>query len=265
MLQARRKVKVTEALATEWQEQLMQKQVDWKRNLGTVSKYLNVDQEDTLTNWSTYLQVWSRYVDDVNGRNRDDEMEEIVDVLRTKFDDHIVFRTLTSVDKDLATDALALKWQEQLMKKWVKSRHDLGEISKFLNVDHNQEDTLTNWNTYLHVWSKYVDDVNGRNCNDEMKAIVDVLRTKFDDHTVIKTLESMDTNLTTDALAMIWQEQMIKHWVKEKYKPKEVFTIMIRRGTDEKENLANFRKYKSVWDNYIEKYHESFLPQDKSD
>ena len=137
MLQARRKVKVTDALATEWQERLMQKQVDWKRNLGTVSKYLNVDQEDTLTNWSTYLQVWSRYVDDVNGRNRDDEMEEIVDVLRTKFDDHIVFRTLTSVDKDLATDALALKWQEQLMKKWVKSRHDLGEISKFLHVGHN--------------------------------------------------------------------------------------------------------------------------------
>ena len=91
MLKARRKVKVTEALATEWQEQLMQKWVDWKRNLGTVSKYLNVDhnQEDTLTNWSTYLQVWSRYVDDVNGRNRDDEMEKIVDVLRTKFDDHI--------------------------------------------------------------------------------------------------------------------------------------------------------------------------------
>ena len=98
----------------------MQKQVDWKRNLGTVSKYLNVDQEDTLTNWSTYLQVWSRYVDDVNGRNRDDEMEKIVDVLRTKFDDHIVFKTLESMDTNLATDALAMIWQEQMIKHWVK-------------------------------------------------------------------------------------------------------------------------------------------------
>ena len=264
MLQARRKVKVTEALATEWQEQLMQKQVDWKRNLGTVSKYLNVDQEDTLTNWSTYLQVWSRYVDDVNGRNRDDEMEEIVDVLRTKFDDHIVFRTLTSVDKELATDALALKWQEQLMKEWVERKRNIGEISKYLNVDHNQEDTLTNWSTYLQVWSKYVDDVNGRNRDDEMKAIVDALRTKFDDRIVFKTLESMDTNLATDALAMIWQKQMIKHWVNEKYDPTKVYTIMIRRGTDEEKNFANLKKYESVWEKYIKSYVKSLLPEDKS-
>ena len=150
------------------------------------------------------------------------------------------------------------------MKEWVKRKRNIEEISKYLNVDHNQEDTLTNWSTYLQVWSKYVDDVNGRNRDDEMKAIVDALRTKFDDRIVFKTLESMDTNLATDALAMIWQKQMIKHWVNEKYDPTKVYTIMIRRGTDEEKNFANLKKYESVWEKYIKSYVKSLLPEDKS-
>ena len=78
-----------------------------------------------------------------------------------------------------------------------------------------KEDIIPNWSEYLLVWSKYFDDSNGKSREDEMKAIIRVLRVKYDDPTVFKLFESVIKDLGTNDVAELWQEQLNLLGVKE--------------------------------------------------
>ena len=125
-----------------------------------------------------------------------------------------------------------------------------------------QEDIVPNWRESLLVWSNRFNDSNGRS-EDEMKAIIDLLRVKYDDRTVFKLLKSVNEDLATNDVATKCQEQLIEKWSNVHLDPVDV----LKAGERERklEDVLTSPHF-AVWAKYLVSYSKAYRRlQDKRD
>ena len=126
-----------------------------------------------------------------------------------------------------------------------------------------QEDIVPNWRESLLVWSNRFNDSNGRSREDEMKAIIDLLRVKYDDRTVFKLLKSVNEDLATNDVATKGQEQLIEKWSNVHLDPVDV----LKAGERERklEDVLTSPHF-AVWAKYLVTYSKAYRRlQDKRD
>ena len=104
--------------------------------------------ESVVTIWSEYLPFFSKYVDDLHVMNGGHKTNA-VDMLRDYYSDYYVFKIVNSAKNNLE---LAMKWQEQLIQKWVNENADPKVILKTIERKHKLLDILTNHYFIICTW-----------------------------------------------------------------------------------------------------------------